>query len=89
MLQIRLEDEAGSPDKLDRYGAVFTNPDPELTESLLERFLERKDAADLIQIADHWYGKGRGKLQPTFEMMDNTGQRLLLRLPTALPTSSW
>ncbi|MEO1989606.1 MAG: DUF2026 family protein, partial [Martelella sp.] len=83
------EDEAPTPDGLTHQGALFTNPNPSLTDALLEPFLNRNDVNDLIQIADVWYSKRRGKLKPTLEMIDNRGQRQPLYLPRDMPTGSW
>lgn len=89
MMQKRIEDEAQTPDGLNHHGALFTNPNPSLTDALLDRFLHRDEVSDLIQIADVWYAKGRGKLKPAFEMIDDRGLRQPLHLPRDIPTSSW
>lgn len=89
MFQRRIAEEAKTPDELVRPGDFFTLPDAALTEALLDGSLNRPGNADLIQIADRWYGRRRGKQTGGISMGNDLGDVIQLKLPTTTASGSW
>ncbi|QFS96638.1 hypothetical protein FIV06_04350 [Labrenzia sp. THAF191b] len=89
MLQKRLGDEAANASELKAAGDFFTLPDPELTEKLLDQFLETPGNTDLIAIGEKWFGKRGAKQKPLISMTNDLGQIYHLNLPKHAVLGSW
>ena len=89
MLQKRLVEEAPSLDDLNKPGDFYMMPDPDLSERLINRILERPINTDIIQIADTWFGSHRGKQKPSMTIGSNDGIIRQLRLPNTLARGPW
>lgn len=89
MLQRPIATEAANLDALQVTGDFITLPDPELTESLIDNFLDKAVSADLLLIAEKWFGSPRAKQPQTFAMMNDLGEVQRLALPTSVATGSW
>lgn len=89
MLQRTFDSEVQQPNDLARPGDFITLPDPALTEELVETFTDRPMTADLILIAEAWFGNRRGTQKPNFGMRDNKGEQFQLKLPPAKANGAW
>lgn len=89
MFQRTLSSESENLSALRAPGDFFTNPNPELTDTLVDRFLSTPSARDLIGVTDAWFGKRRQSQARSFQMADSTGERFDLTLPRTTVSSSW
>jgi Protein of unknown function (DUF2026) len=89
MFQRPISTEAASMDDLSSPGDFYTLPDPELTESLIDGFLGRASGADLLSVADTWFGGRRRKQVKSMAMQDDQGKVYQLDLPRTTAIGSW
>lgn len=89
MFQRTLTSEAESMSAIRKPGDFFTNPNAELTEALIDRFISTSSAVDLIQVAEVWFGKRRRPQASSIQMGDSTGEQFDLKLPRSIVSSSW
>lgn len=89
MLQRRIETEGASLNELRATGDFITLPDPDLTESLIDNFLDRPANGDLLMIAEQWFGSPRGKQQQSFAMVNDVGEVQQLSLSNAVAAGTW
>jgi hypothetical protein len=89
MLQRPLTTEAKSLDALNTPGSYYTLPDPDMTEAMIGEFLSRAQNADLLLIADGWYGGQRRRQKPVQMIRDDLGEIIELRLPSIAATEAW
>ena len=89
MFQKRVADEAANLDALNKPGDFYTMPDPDLSERLIDRILERPLNTDIIQIADTWFGRRRGRQRPSLTIRSNDGIVRELTLPNTLARGAW
>lgn len=89
MFQRPLSTEAASLDAMATPGDFYAMPNPELTHSLLDRFLSRPASGDLLQVAETWFGNRRKPQVKSLEMGDSEGDRYSLTLPTTVASGSW
>ena len=89
MFQRLRSTEAESPRDLSEVGDFITYPNIELTEMLVDRFLQRATTTDLLQVADTWFGSRRGKLQKQLKIHDSSWEVSELTLPETILSGSW
>lgn len=89
MLQRMIATEATSLDGLRATGDFITLPDPDLTEALIDHFLDRPANGDLLLIAEKWFGSPRAKQQQSFAMVNDLGEVQKLSLPIAVAAGAW
>lgn len=89
MLQKRLTDEVQVADDLQHSGDVFTLPNLEMSEHIVDRFLEKPTNTDLLNIAESWFGKRSSKQTPTMAMQNDLGEISQLHLPKTIARGSW
>lgn len=89
MFQRLRSTEAESPRGLSEVGDFITYPNIELTEMLVERFTSRATTTDLLQVADTWFGRRRGKLKNCLTIQDDLGEVIELTLPRTILSGSW
>lgn len=89
MLQRPLSDEAAELDGLAKPGDFFGMPNPELTDQLVDRFVNRVGNRDLLNVAETWFGKRTGKQKPSIMMGNSQGGPLKLSLPQTIATGFW
>ena len=89
MFQKRVADEAANLDALSKPGDFYSMPDPDLSERLIDRILERPLNTDIIQIADTWFGTRRGRQRPSLTIESNNGIVRELTLPNTLARGAW
>lgn len=89
MFQKRLEEDGQSLDDIQSVGDFMVFPDPELSEQMVDRFLQRASNTDLLQIADAWFGSRRGRQNPTITMGSSDGIVRQLALPPTIARSPW
>ncbi|KAK0360404.1 hypothetical protein LTR94_027437, partial [Friedmanniomyces endolithicus] len=73
MLQRSMSSEASSLDAVNTPGDFYTIPDLELTNVLLDKFLDRPAMRDLLNIVDTWHGARRKPQLPSITMGDSAG----------------
>lgn len=89
MLQKRLTDEIQTADDLQRSGDIFTLPNLEMSEHIVDRFLEKPSNTDLLNIAESWFGRRSSKQTPTMSMQNDLGEITELHLPKTVARGSW
>lgn len=89
MFQRKRAFEARNLDALNAPGDYFTLPDPELTELLVDRFLNRAMDTDLLLVADRWFGDRRKIQSKSFVMGDSEGRPHSLALPSTVAVGAW
>lgn len=89
MMQRKLADETGSLDGFAHAGDFRYFPDADLTDELLDSFLNKQVNEDLLRVAMAWYGKRRDKQKSSFEMRDEKGGAIRLSLANTVATGSW
>lgn len=89
MFQRAVSTEAASLEALSSEGDFFTFPDPSLTESMINSFLNRASNADFLMIGDAWFGNRRQMQKPTFAMKDDLGEVRQLVLPSTNIREAW
>lgn len=89
MFQKRIEDDNQNLDDLDAIGDYMVFPDPDLSEELIDRFLNRSANTDLLNVAEAWFGSRRGKQKSKISMGSNDGIVRHLTLPTTIARSTW
>lgn len=89
MFQKLQSTEAESALDLKVVGDFITYPNLDLTHILMAQFLERNDTQDLVQVAETWFGKRRGKTQKHMAMQNDLGEVYKLALPTIKIQGSW
>ncbi len=83
MLQKEISTEAASPNDLVAPGNFFTIPNFELTEDLIDNFLNRHTNTDLLQACDRWFEKYPKRMRD-ISLLDDTGavHRVRFEFPT-------
>lgn len=89
MLQRSMSSEASSLDAVNTPGDFYTIPDLELTNVLLDKFLDRPAMRDLLNIVDTWHGARRKPQLPSITMGDSAGDTHRLTLPRTTACGSW
>lgn len=89
MFQRARASEAESLNALNAPGDYFTLPDAELTEMLIDRFLNRAMDTDLLLAADQWFGDRRKDQQKSMVLGDSAGAPHTLTLPSTVATGAW
>jgi hypothetical protein len=89
MLQKRLTDEVQMADDLQRSGDVFTLPNLEMSEHIVDRFLEKPSNTDLLNIAESWFGRRSSKQAPNISMQNDLGEINELHLSRTVARGSW
>lgn len=89
MLQKPIAAQKDSINDLQAVGDFFVSPDPWLTNTMIQRFIDKPVSSDLIQIANHWFGNRRAKQKPTSQMMNDLGEVTTLRLPPVAANGAW
>ncbi|WP_085850678.1 DUF2026 family protein [Pacificibacter marinus] len=89
MLQKRLTDEVQMADDLLRPGDIFTLPDLEMSEQIVDHFLEKPSNRDLLHVAERWFGRRSSKQALNMSMQDDLGEIIKLHLPRTVARGSW
>lgn len=89
MLQRPISSEAEGPSDLRAIGDFVTLPDMALTEQLVENFLRKPANADLLMVAEAWFGSPRAKQKRAFAMQNDLGETYALSLPNTAASGSW
>jgi len=85
MFQRSIDDEVASPDDLSKSGDYFANPNLELTDELIDNFLDHYSNTDLLLACDHWFKKHPKKM----ESMSLRDGRDPLQLSAPTVTGAW
>lgn len=85
MFSKEITSEANSPNDLVVPGDYFTNPNLELTEELIDNFLDRHVNTDLLQACDQWFEKYPKKMRD-ISLKDETGSvhEVRFKFPTII-----
>lgn len=81
--------ETDSLDELSMLGALYTLPDPDMTEAMIDELLVRAQNTDFLLIADSRYGGRRRKQKRSLPMQGNLGEKIELHLPATTVTGAW
>lgn len=88
MFQRSIDDEGESPSDLSAPGDYFTNPNLELTDELIDRFLGHHSSTDLLLACDHWFKKHPKKMED-LSLGDDTGCIHKLQLSAPQISGAW
>lgn len=88
MFQRPLSAEAESYDELHAPGDYFTMPNVELTDELVDSFLDRPTNVDLLNAADRWFKKYPNKLDD-LSLLNDLGEVHKLTLSAPRISGAW
>lgn len=89
MLQRPIITEAKRAAQLNKTGDFITYPDLQLTDLLVDNFLNHPDGPDLIRVAEEWFGSRKRAQTKSFSMLNDLGEVLRLTLPQTTARTSW
>ena len=78
-----------SPGLLQNPGDFFFERHPELTSYLLQEMFSKVASGDLAQICSDWYKQSRKKIVPELGVMDDRGEKMIIKLKKAALHGAW
>lgn len=78
-----------SPELLRDPGDFFFERNPELTAYLLQKMFSKAASGDLAQICLDWYKQSRKKIVPELGIMDDTGEKTIIKLRKSALSGAW
>ncbi|GAA3555615.1 DUF2026 family protein [Marinobacter xestospongiae] len=78
-----------SPELLQAPGDFFFERNPELTAYLLQKMFSKAASGDLVQVCLDWYKQSRKKIVPELGIMDDRGEKTIVRLRKSTLCGVW
>ena len=89
MLQKPLSQMASTVNDLSSEGDFWLLPNPELSNELLAKFLQKPAPSDLAKVCLSWVAKPSKKTPEVFAMMNDLGEVSNMKLPNIHLVSAW